>query len=107
MARKRKRGAGPSRPRVRDKRHDAQARETQAAQRASARKQMTVRQYQLRRGFGWGLVGLAIAIGVSHWLAHLGLWRFASPGVMDLTAGYPMALLLGIAGAIVLGRLSR
>jgi hypothetical protein len=52
-------------------------------------------------------VGLGIAIGVSHWLSHIGFWGFASQGVMDLVAGYPMAGLLAIAGAIVLGRLSK
>lgn len=105
MAGTKRRKTGPSRPR--DKRHEAQARETQSAQRAKQRKQLTVRQYQVRRAFGWGLVGLAIVVGVSHWLAHIGLWKFATPGVMDLTAGYPMAAALGIAGSIVLGRLSR
>jgi hypothetical protein len=106
MARTNRRKTGPSRPR--DKRHEAQARETKAAQqRANQRKQITVRAYRLRRALGWGLVGLGIVVGVSHWLAHIGLWKFASPGVMDLAAGYPMAAALGIAGSIVLGRLSK
>ncbi|MGH2635130.1 MAG: hypothetical protein ACRDHU_03170 [Actinomycetota bacterium] len=50
------------------------------------------------------LVGLAIVVGVSHWLTHLGAWDFASQGIEDLVAGYPMAALLGIGGAIVLSR---
>lgn len=79
------------------------ARETQAAQqKASQRKQLTVAQYRLRRILGWSLVGLGVVVGVSHWLAHIQVWRFASPGVMDLVAGYPVAVILGIAGSIVL-----
>ena len=106
MARANRRKTGPSRPR--DKRRETQARETQAAQqRAKQRKQITVRAYRLRRALGWGLVALGVVVGVSHWLAHIGLWSFAAPGVMDLVAGYPMAAALGIAGSIVLGRLSK
>jgi len=106
MARANRRKTGPSRPR--DKRREAQARETQAAQqRAKQQKQISVRAYRFRRALGWGLVGLGILVGVSHWLTHIGLWGFASQGVMDLVAGYPMAAALAIAGSIVLGRLSK
>ena len=107
MAQRSRRRTGPSRPRPRDKRHEALARETQGAQERAKRKQLTLRQYQLRRAFGWGLVAFGIGVGVSHWLAHIGLWEFASQGVMDLVAGYPMAVLLAILGSIVLGRLSK
>lgn len=68
------------------------------------RREITLRQYGFRQVAGWSMVGLAIAMGVSHWLAHIGLWRFASPGVMDLTAGYPLAVLLAISGSIVLSK---
>ena len=106
MARTHRRKTGPSRSR--DKRRETQARQTQAAQgRAKQRNTLSLRAYQFRRALGWGLVGLGIAIGVSHWLSHIGFWGFASQGVMDLVAGYPMAGLLAIAGAIVLGRLSK
>jgi fatty acid desaturase len=106
MAGTNRRRAGPSR--LRNKRRETQARETRAAQeRASQRKQISLRAYQLRRALGWGLVGLGVLVGVSHWLSHIGLWGFASQGLMDLVAGYPMAALLGVAGAIVLGRLSK
>ncbi len=81
----------------------AKARETQAAQQQAAhRKQLTLAQYHLRRFFGWSLVTLGVGVGVSHWLAHIQLWRFASSGVMDLVAGYPMAVILVISGSIVL-----
>ena len=105
MARTKRRATGPSRQR--DKRREVQARQTQAAQQqAKERKQITLRAYRVRRAIGWGLVGLGIAVGVSHWLAHIGVWAFASQGVMDLVAGYPMAALLVIVGSIVLGRTS-
>jgi hypothetical protein len=50
------------------------------------------------------LVGLGVVVGVSHWLTHLGAWDFASQGIEHLVAGYPMAALLGIGGAVVLSR---
>jgi hypothetical protein len=43
-------------------------------------------------------------VGASHWLAHIQVWRFASQGVMDVVAGYPMAVALGVVGAIVLSK---
>lgn len=92
-------------PKNRGGRRSSRARETQAAQReAGARRQTTLRRYRFLRAAGWSLVGVAVATGVSHWLSHLQLWSFASQGVMDLVAGYPMALLLGIAGSIVLSK---
>jgi hypothetical protein len=103
MGSSRRRGAAPSRGR--DKRREAQARETQAAQeRARERQQLTLGAYRFRRAVGWSLVGLGILVGASHWLAHIQLWGFASQGLMDLVAGYPMAGLLAISGTIVLTR---
>ncbi len=67
-------------------------------------RRISLRRYRFERAAGWTLVGLAIVIGVSHWLTHVGVWGFASQGVMDLVAGYPMAAVLGIAGSIVLSR---
>ena len=58
----------------------------------------------MRRIGGWSLIGVGVAVGASHWLSHLGLWRFASEGVMDLTAGYPTAALLVVVGSIVLSK---
>lgn len=73
-------------------------------QHAEGRRQLTVRQYQMRRLGGWSLIWVGVALGVSHWLTHLGLWRFASEGVMDLTAGYPTAALLVVVGSIALSK---
>lgn len=63
---------------------------------------MTLAQYRRRRAAGWALVALGVAIGVQHWLAHLGLFHVISPGWDDLVVGYPMAALLVIVGSIVL-----
>lgn len=82
-----------------------QARATRAQQHeASARPKLTLRQYRRRRFAGWSLVWVGVAVGVSHWLAHLGLWSFASEGVMDVTAGYPLGAVLVVAGSIALSR---
>ena len=88
----------------RDKRREARARATQAAQREAERRRLSPTAHQRRRLIGWTLVVLAVAVGVTHWLSHLGTWDFASQGVEDLIAGYPMAAVLGVGGAIVLSR---
>ena len=82
-----------------------QARETQAAQRrAEQRRRISYRELAFRRVAGWSLVGLGVTVGASHWLTHIQVWRFASQGVMDVVAGYPMAVVLGVGGAIVLSK---
>ena len=89
----------------RRRKESQQARATRSQQhRADERRQLTLRQYQMRRFGGWSLIWSGVAVGVSHWLSHLGLWRFASDGVMDLTAGDPTAALLVVVGAIVLSK---
>lgn len=91
-------------PKQRNRRREALAHETQVAQRRAEKKKLTLAGYRRRRIFGWTLVSLAIVVGVTHWMEHLGLFSFASSGVEDLVAGYPMAVLLGVAGAIVLSK---
>lgn len=96
-----------SKGRTRGQRTKARARAgvTQRAQAvAQKRSQVTPGQYRRRRLLGWTMAGTAVVVGVSHWLAHLGVWAFATQGVMDFVAGYPMAVLLAIAAAIVLSR---
>lgn len=88
---------------TRDKRREARARQTQRDQERASR-QLSPREQRARRTIGWVLVGLGVVIGVSHWLTHIGAWDFASQGIEDLIAGYPMAALLAIGGAIVLSR---
>lgn len=89
---------------TRDKRREARARQTQRAQERAASPQVSPRADRARRTIGWVLVGLGVVVGVSHWFTHLGAWDFASQGIEDLVAGYPMAVLLGIGGAVVLSR---
>jgi len=103
MGRTKRRRAGAV-AKARDKRREARARQTLRAQERAASRQVSPRADRARRTIGWVLVGLGVAVGVSHWLTHLGAWDFASQGIEDLVAGYPMAAVLGIGGAIVLSR---
>jgi di/tricarboxylate transporter len=103
MARAKKRRAAVV-AKTRDKRREARARQTQRAQERAASRRLSPRADRARRTIGWVLVGLGVVVGVSHWLTHLGAWDFASQGIEDLVAGYPMAVLLGIGGAVVLSR---
>lgn len=91
------------RPKKRRKSRERRARETQATQQSAEKKKITPAQYMRRRAVGWGLVALAIVVGLSHWLAHVGV-LYEDKGLWDLTIGFPMAGALGVAGAIVLGR---
>jgi hypothetical protein len=80
-----------------------QARETQGAQRrAEERRTVSYARYRFRRIAGWSLVVLGVTMGVTHWLTHIQVWDFASQGVEDLLAGYPMAAALGVGGAVFL-----
>lgn len=88
-------------PHKRAKARAQKARETQIAQREAEAKKVTPEQYMRKRALGWILVALAVAVGTSHWLAHLGALYEATP-LSDLVAGYPLAAALGIGGAIVL-----
>ncbi len=98
-----RRRSGPS-PRNRDKSAEARALETQAAQKRAVATKITPAAYQRRRILGWSLVALGVVVGLQHLVAHLGFFNVISPGVDDIVAGYPLAGLLGIAGAIVLSK---
>lgn len=56
-----------------------------------------------RRILSWTLFGLALLVAGQHLLAHGG-WQPIPIGMgkQDLFIGYPMALILGIAGAFAL-----
>lgn len=90
------------RPATRDGR-PAPGRPQRDQERAASRRP-SPRAQRARRTIGWVLVGLGVVLAVSHWLTHIGAWDFASQGIEDLVAGYPMAALLAIGGAIVLSR---
>lgn len=77
--------------------------ETQVAQQKAEVKKLTPEQYMRRRVVGWGLVVLGVLVGVTHWVAHLGV-LYDTKGIWDLAAGYPMAGALGVAGAVVLSK---
>lgn len=84
---------------------ERRARQTQAAQKAATQhKKLTLAQYRLRRTAGWSLVAVALFVGTFHWTTHLGMWNIAAQGAQDLYFGYPLAAVLGVAGAMVLSK---
>jgi hypothetical protein len=92
------------RSRERAKARAARARATQAAQREADKRKLTPAQYSRRRALGWVLVGLGVVVFVQHLVSHAGFFTLVSPGVDDLIAGYPLAGVLGLGGALVLAR---
>jgi hypothetical protein len=90
----------------RDKAAETRARTTQVAQQQAEKhkKTMTLAAYRRRRVIGWTLVALGVVVGVQHLLHHMGFWTLVSPGVDDLIAGYPLAAILGVGGAILLSK---
>jgi hypothetical protein len=82
----------------------AKARAAQAAQREADKRKLTPAQYSRRRMLGWVLVGLGVVVFVQHLVSHAGFFTLVSPGVDDLIAGYPLAGLLALAGALILSR---
>lgn len=92
---------GKSRP---PRKVSARARQTRIQQSEAARRRSSARTLRFRRSAGWTLCAAGVLIGASHLLAHMGVWSFASPGVMDLLAGYPVAALLVLLGVITLSK---
>lgn len=104
MPQSRVRRRGSPRARRRDKPREAQARETQAAQKQAEARKLSPAAYTRRRVLGWSVVVLGVLIGVQHLMHHMGFFTLISPGWDDLVAGYPLAGVLGIAGAILLSK---
>lgn len=73
----------------------------------SARQREIDRQLRVwtpRRVLGWTVAGIAVLVAVVHWVAHLGYRVLPlSLGWQDLLLGYPVAALLGVAAALILG----
>ncbi len=90
--------------RRRNKTRESRARETQSAQQQAEEKKVSPEAYRRRRILGWTLVALGVIVGAQHLGHHLGFYTLISEGWDDLVAGYPLAFLLGIAGAIVLSK---
>lgn len=90
--------------RRRNKTRESRARETQAAQREAEGKKISPEAYRRKRILGWVLVALGVIVGGQHLGHHLGFYTLISDGWDDIVAGYPLALLLGVAGAIVLSK---
>jgi hypothetical protein len=102
MAASRRRSKG--RPKERAKARAARARAAQAAQREADKRKLTPAQYRRRRALGRILVGLGVVVFLQHLVSHAGFFTLVSPGVDDVIAGYPLAVLLALAGALVLSR---
>ena len=82
---------------------ETRARITQAAQVAAEVRRSWERRRQ-RKILAWMLMGLAPVVFVTHFFEHAGAFQVFSPGFEDLTIGFPTALLLLVAGAVVYGR---
>lgn len=80
----------------------ARAERTRADQDAADRARAGLRRYRARRTLGWSLVVLGVAVGVVHFLEHLGFFTLLPPSADGFY--YPLAGLVGIAGAIVLSK---
>lgn len=79
-----------------------EARATQGNQQVAEKRKLSYRAYLVQRAIGWSLVGLGVLLGVVHLIEHTGFLRVlpeAADGVY-----YPLAAVLGVAGAIVLSK---
>lgn len=93
---------GRSASKRRDKAREARARATQASQQQAEKKAITPAAYSRRRVLGWTLVALGVVVFVQHLMSHAGFFTLISPGWDDIVAGYPLAGVLGLVGALVL-----
>lgn len=72
--------------------------------------QMTQEQRRVRRRRrlllrgGQAALAAGAVVGVSHWLAHVGVFGSQPAGWMDLAIGYPTAAVLLIGGAVSVGQ---
>lgn len=62
------------------------------------------RRWRRMRALGWGLIALGPVMAISHMFEHAGALRLMAPWAQDVFIGYPMAVVLVIAGLNVLAR---
>jgi hypothetical protein len=92
----RKRNRPPAKP-------DADAYLTASEKKAAEGRRKYLRKRRLTR-IGITLMVVGGLVGIIHWLGHLGTFGAQPPGIVDLVAGYPMAALLFLSGAITAGQ---
>jgi len=81
---------------------EVDAKETQRLQAiAAAQRDLAAAQRRHRRAYA--LWVLAVILAVTHLFEHTNSIRLMSSGLEDLLIGWPMAIVLGIAGGIVYG----
>ena len=76
---------------------------TEAERRDAERLKAYLRKRRLVR-LGQVLMALGAAVAVVHWLAHIGTFGGQPSGVVDLVAGYPVAAVIFLVGAIFAGQ---
>lgn len=76
---------------------------TAAEQKAAEGRRRYLRKRRLIR-IGITLMVVGGLMAVTHWFSHLGAFGGQPPGIVDLIAGYPMAALLFLTGAITAGQ---
>ena len=74
------------------------------AKRKPQEEQRRVRRRRLLLRGGQALMLAGVVVGVSHWLAHVGVFGAQPPGWADLAIGYPTAALLLLGGAVTAGQ---
>jgi hypothetical protein len=76
---------------------------TATEKKAAEGRRKYLRKRRLTR-IGISLMVVGGLMAVTHWVSHLGAFGGQPPGIVDLVAGYPMAALLFLAGAITAGQ---
>ncbi|MDQ6934090.1 MAG: hypothetical protein M3130_02140 [Actinomycetota bacterium] len=82
------------------------AAEQSAQERARMQKEISrqLRRWTPRSFAGWALIVFAALMAFNHVLMHLGIvWLPMSTGWQDLFVGWPMAGVLALIGAVLLG----
>jgi hypothetical protein len=73
-----------------------------APERIERDRQRKLREWRKRKRLAWGLFILGALVGLAHLGEHLGAFTVYRSGVDDIVAGYPLAGLLIVIGAMKL-----